>query len=118
MRLHHVALRTRELPRLEEFYVRVLGLTVTRRDGVRGVWLDAGGVTVMLERADTDEPPVAAGSKELVAFAIEAGEGPAWEDRLARAGIKVEARTEATLYVRDPDGRKVGVSAWPKGLAG
>ena len=36
---------------------------------------------------------------------------------LARAGVAVEAATEFTLYVRDPDGRRVGLSSYPLPLA-
>jgi len=57
MSLHHVALRTRDLPSLEHFYAQVIGLPMTRRDGARSVWLDAGGTILMLEAAGADEPP-------------------------------------------------------------
>mgnify|MGYP005856920009 CR=1 FL=1 len=115
MRIHHVALRTEDLPRLEAFYVEVLGLEVVRRQGDRSVWLDAGGTLLMLERRAEGEPPVAAGSMELLAFALEAGRG-APEEALARAGVPVEARTASTLYFRDPDGRRLGLSAYPDPL--
>ena len=117
MRIHHVALRTRELPRLERFYVDVLGLAVTRRQDDRSVWLDAAGAIVMLERAEPGEPESVVGSMELLAFAIAPEEHALYTDRLARAGVAIEARTASTLYVRDPDGRRVGLSAWPATLA-
>lgn len=99
--------------RLERFYAGVLGLPITKRDGTRSVWLDAGGVIVMLEQADDGEPPVAAGSKELVAFTIAADEHALREAALADAGVDVEARTPFTMYVRDPDGRRVGLTSYP-----
>lgn len=117
MRVHHVAFRTGDLARLERFYVEALGLAVTRRDGERSVWLDAGGAIVMLERRDDGEPDVPAGTKELVAFAIAPEEHAAVVERLGRAGIAIEGRTASSLYVRDPDGRRVGVSAYPRELA-
>ncbi len=117
MRVHHLALRTKDLPRLEHFYVGGLGLAVIRRqeDG-RGVWLDAGGTIVMLERRDEDEPAPPAGSKELVAFAVAPETRASCTERLTRAGVAVEASTEFTLYVRDPDGRRVGLSSYPASL--
>jgi catechol 2,3-dioxygenase-like lactoylglutathione lyase family enzyme len=106
VRIHHVALRTRDLPRLEQFYATVLGLRVVRRDDSRGsVWLDAGGTVLMLERAGADEPEVPAGTRDLVAFAVDDKE--TWRGRVA-----VEAETEHTLYFRDPDGRRVAVSSY------
>jgi catechol-2,3-dioxygenase len=119
--LHHLALRTPELERLEEFYVTVLGLRVLRRDRARGsVWLGVGSVVLMLERAAPGEPQVSAGSLDLIAFAAEhaddaRGALASWRARLEDAGVAVEGATEHTLYFRDPDGRRVGVSAfrWP-----
>jgi len=117
MRIHHLAFRTKDLAQLERFYVEALGLAVTRRDGERSVWLDAGGAIVMLERADADEPAPHPNGKELVAFTIAPDERALREERLVRAGARVEARTSFTLYVRDPDGRRVGLSSYPAELA-
>lgn len=56
-----------------------------------------------------------------LAFAVDAGDLAAWEDRLAALGIAVESRVEWTgggrsLYFRDPDGRSVELATpgtWP-----
>jgi len=107
VRIHHVALRTLDLPALERFYRDVLGFTEERRDDTRGsVWLEAGGAVLMLERADAREPTVPPGSMELVAFAVDDKE--AWRSR-----VEVEAETAHTLYFRDPDGRRLAVSSYP-----
>ena len=111
LRIHHLALRTHDCPRAERFYTSVLGLEVRRRDPERGsVWLQAGDVVVMIERAGPGEPLPGAGSMDLVAFAVDDREG--WRARLAAAGVAVEAETASTLYFRDPDGRRVGVSVY------
>jgi glyoxylase I family protein len=112
VRVHHVAFRTDDLEALERFYAEVLGLAVLRRSDERSVWLDAGGSILMLEKRDSNEPLVPAGSKELVAFSVSA---PMIE-RLGAAGIVIEARTAYTLYVRDPDGRRIGLSSYPDEL--
>jgi catechol 2,3-dioxygenase-like lactoylglutathione lyase family enzyme len=105
VRIHHVALRSADVARLERFYAATLGLAVLRRDEARGsVWLDAEGVVLMIERAEPGEALVAEGSMELVAFAVDDKE--AWRDRVG----PVEAETAHTLYFRDPDGRRVAVS--------
>jgi catechol 2,3-dioxygenase-like lactoylglutathione lyase family enzyme len=116
MRLHHLAFRTPDLARLERFYVEGLGLTVLRRQEGRSVWLDADGALLMLELTEADEPCHAPGSKELVAFAVAADSRAACTERLARAGVGVEASTDYTLYVRDPDGRRIGLSSYPAPL--
>jgi glyoxylase I family protein len=113
VRIHHVALRTGDLSRLEAFYVGVLRLEVTRRSGERSTWLRAGDAIVMLERAEEDEPGVPVGTMEMVAFAITKAERAEYTYRLAAAGIAVESETPYTVYVRDPDGRRVGLSHYP-----
>lgn len=113
VRIHHLALRTDDLARLERFYEGTLGVPVLRRDAGRSVWLDADGTIVMLERREAAEPSVDARSLELVCFAIARGAHDAVAARLAAAGVAIEARTAYTLYFRDPDGRRVGVSSYP-----
>ncbi len=115
LRIHHLALRARDPDATERFYVSVLGLKVVARHPARGsVWLDADGAIVMVERADGGErlpaegtPP---GTKDLVAFAVD--DLPAWRRRLVEAGVAIEGETPNTLYVRDPDGRRIGVSTY------
>jgi glyoxylase I family protein len=116
LRIQHVALRARDPDVTERFYVAVLGLRVAARHDARGsVWLDAGGVVVMVERAEGGEPPVSQGTRELIAFAVD--DLPTWRLRLAAAGVAIEAETPHTLYLRDPDGRRVGLSTYPFGGA-
>jgi catechol 2,3-dioxygenase-like lactoylglutathione lyase family enzyme len=110
--IHHLALRTADVDRLERFYVGVLGLAVVRRDAARGsVWLRVGSSVLMLERAAPGEPGVVAGTRELLAFAVD--QPQTWRTRLAHSGITIEAQTEYTLYFRDPDGRRIAVSTYP-----
>jgi catechol 2,3-dioxygenase-like lactoylglutathione lyase family enzyme len=111
VRIHHIALRTRDVARLERFYVDVIGLVVTKRDDARGsIWLDAEGAIVMIELADADEPCPAPGSRDLVAFAVD--DSGRWRARLRDAGVAIEAETPYTLYFRDPDARRIAVSTY------
>jgi glyoxylase I family protein len=109
--IHHLALRSRDPAATERFYVSVLGLKILARHDERGsVWLDASGAVVMVERAEDGEPAIPVGTRELVAFAI--GDLPAWRRRLAEEGVEIEGEAPYTLYVRDPDGRRVGLSTY------
>jgi catechol 2,3-dioxygenase-like lactoylglutathione lyase family enzyme len=109
MRIHHLAMRTTDTARLERFYAGVLGLRVVRRDEARdSVWLAAGDAVIMIERAAEEaEPGVPAGTKELLAFAVD--DLSAWRARVS-VEVAIEARTEHTVYFRDPDGRRLAVS--------
>jgi catechol 2,3-dioxygenase-like lactoylglutathione lyase family enzyme len=74
------------------------------------VWLDAQGVIVMLERAEVGEPAMPPGTRDLVAFAVD--DKDAWRARLIASGVAIEGETPHTLYFRDPDGRRLGVSTY------
>ncbi len=120
--VHHLAILCRDLARCERFYREVLGLELVRRwpadgGGDRSVWLDLGGAFLALERADAGAPPRGEGGApglHLLALRIGPGERAAWEARLAAAGAAVEGRTRWTLYLRDPEGNRIGLSHHPE----
>ena len=112
-RVHHLALRVADCARAAAFYSGVLGFPEVRRfeegDGVRSIWLRAGDAILMLETALRGAGPDA-GSGHVLVFAVDAL--PAWEERLAAEGIAVDDRTAYTLYLRDPDGHRVGLTVF------
>jgi catechol 2,3-dioxygenase-like lactoylglutathione lyase family enzyme len=130
--LHHLAIQLRDLAASERFYREVLGLAVLRRwpardgqPGERSIWLDAGdGSFLALEvvegGATAAEDPARAPKPglHLVALRIERAAREGWERRLVAAGVAVEERTAFTLYVRDPEGNRVGLSHWPDEATG
>ncbi len=109
--IHHLALRVADVERARAFYADLLGLAELRRfeeaGFLRSLWLKAGDTVLMLERRLRGAGP-AEGSGHLLAFPVD--DLQAWGERLAAAGIAVEDRSEHTLYVRDPDGHRVGLS--------
>ena len=113
LRIHHLALRTHDVERLAGFYTDLLGLQEVRSSRPRSVWLGlADGAVLMVEARDEGEPAVPAGSLELFAFRV-----TAVRKRAIRAAAKVrgcfDGETESTVYLRDPDGRRVGASTHP-----
>lgn len=127
--LHHLAIQCADLARCERFYAGVLGLRVLRRwpredgrEGDRSVWLataDAPGAPfIALERAERapEARPWRDGAPglHLAALRIPASERRSWEERLAAAGVEVVERSRWTLYVRDPEGNRLGLSHHPE----
>jgi len=126
--VHHLAIQVRDLAATERFYCDTLGLRVLHRwpaadgAGERSIWVDTGDgaflaleVTAAAPRApdgDTGAPPYPAGL-HLVALRIGAGEREAWKERFARAGVVVYHQTAFTIYVRDPEGNRIGLSHYP-----
>lgn len=118
MRVHHVAIQVRDLERSRAFYVDVLGLPETRRQP-HSIWVDAEGTILMLEQCDgTQDAPDAWKSARpglhLLALAIAPDAREAWRARLAKAGAPIEGETAFTLYTRDPDGCRIGLSSYPE----
>ena len=112
MRIHHLAFRTRDLAGLEAFYL-ALGFESARTQPGYSVWLRSGDAVLMLEQAEDAEPSPTPGSRELVAFRVSSAERERVRSVLATRGITLEDETEHTLYFRDPDGRRIGVSSYP-----
>jgi hypothetical protein len=106
--VHHIAIKVRDLARAERFFVQTLGLAVLRLDLGAGAFL-------ALERSPSESEALAADGPGLHLFAlrIERAERQAWIDRLASAGVPPYEQTAFTIYCKDPEGNRIGLSHWP-----
>lgn len=111
--LHHLALRVRDPAGSARFYAELLGLRELQvhadDDGVRSVWLGLGEAVLMLERS-LRPPGASEGSAHVLVLGCADLEAAA--RRLAAAGVEIVERTTFTLYFHDPDGHRVGLSAY------
>lgn len=117
MKLHHVAVQVRDLERSRAFYVDVLGLSEVRRQA-HSIWLSADGAIVMLEQCSEIDRAADAWKSEraglhLLALTIDVGAREQWRAKLTAHGCVVEGETSFTLYTRDPDGARIGLSHYP-----
>ena len=117
MPLHHLALRTDDVAALAAFYREMFDMAVVRDALPRSLWLGLGGDAVpMLEKREPGESALAAGSLELMAFRVDDRARDAVRSRARRRGC-YDGETASTVYLRDPDGRRLGVSTYDLGSA-
>jgi len=124
--VHHLAIQCRDLTSMVRFYQRVLRLPVERRwpsarpedqGGDRSVWLRGGTSVIALERVD-GEPAHPTWQSEQAGLHLLALE-IAWQNRgiwlahLAHCGVEVVFESAWTIYVRDPEGNRIGLSHFP-----
>jgi catechol 2,3-dioxygenase-like lactoylglutathione lyase family enzyme len=122
-RFHHLAIQCSDLEACERFYREVLGLEVLRRwprpgGGDRSVWLALGDGFLALERAEAPARPGpwrdGQPGLHLVALRISREERAGWEERLAAGGVPVVHRTRWSIFFRDPEGNRIGLSHHPE----
>jgi catechol 2,3-dioxygenase-like lactoylglutathione lyase family enzyme len=110
-----VALRVADPAASLAFYSGALGLPEVRRFSeagqLRSIWVRAGDAVVMLEREIKGDGPASGSGHVLV---LEVDDLEDWIGRLALEGRAPIARTASTAYYADPDGHRVGLSAYPR----
>lgn len=120
---HHLAIQAHDVERCTAFYRDVLGLPEQARhhlpDGtLRSVWLTVeGSAFLAVERCD--DPPSETSYRtgraglHLVALRIAREQRDELERELTFREIPIVHRTAYTIYVRDPEGNRVGLSHHP-----
>lgn len=125
--VHHIAVQCADLPAMVRFYDKVLRLRVERRwqteqGEERSVWLRSGRTVLALERCEgqayelpwqTETPGL-----HLLALEIAWQNREVWRSWLAYHETPVVFETQWTMYVRDPEGNRVGLSHFPFSAAG
>ncbi|HEY6005570.1 MAG TPA: VOC family protein [Anaeromyxobacter sp.] len=115
--LRHAALRVRDLPAAESFFVGVLGYAVEWRPDPDNVYLTRDGDNVALHRGDA---PAGSGMLDhLGLFVPRAEDVDGWERHLDAAGAKILARPRnhrdgtRSLYLEGPEGLVVQIIHHP-----
>ncbi len=128
MHLHHLAIQVRDLESMVRWYRDMLELPVLREwhddsGALRSVWLRLSGEAFLaLERCARRDGAESEGEQSgngepgyhLAAFRITPADRSRWEQRLGERGVKVEHRTRWTIYFRDPEGNRIGLSHHPE----
>ena len=128
--INHLALITSNMDAFLDFYVDVLGATVTldmREDGMRHAFVDIGGGAVLhpFELPDNPDGHGRAGMfgrGHLDHFAINVPDEDTLQtlrERLVSAGASDGMLTDfgvvRTVFFTDPDGHEVEIAAWAGG---
>ena len=110
-RLAEIALFTADVPRLVDFYERVLGQQPRSRSESHA-YFDVGETTVFIHLA-TDEAPSGAPNGDHIALAVSDQDG--LSEELRSRGHEVSGPRQfywgRSAYVRDPDGRIIELVA-------
>ena len=123
-RILETCLYVDDLERAGQFYERCFELTPMYADARMRAYALGETVLLLFPRGQSMKPVVTPGgtipphdgSGPLhVAFAVDANDLPAWEQRLKDAGIAIEGRMRwprggTSLYFRDPDGHLLEVA--------
>lgn len=112
-----------DLTAAEQFYSRVLGLTVYSREADRHVFFRCGaGMFLVFNPAKTQAAPLKVGALAVpahgaigpghLAFRVAAADLPAWREKLSQSGVPIEETIEwpqggVSVYFRDPAGNSV-----------
>jgi catechol 2,3-dioxygenase-like lactoylglutathione lyase family enzyme len=120
---HHLAIQVHSLENVSAFYRDVLGLPeqarLTRPDGtLRSIWLTIPGGFLALEAVDASPEPTPfrhpRTGHHLLALRIARSDRAEIRRTLEENGIPIEHESGWTLYVRDPEGNRIGLSHHPE----
>lgn len=116
MKLHHIALKVKDLSLCEKFYRDVLKLPLAKQEksnAGRSVWFQLSETILMIEREETTKS-----NDSLVALEISADERESRKKRLQTHGVVIEKETPYSLYFSDPEGNKLALSHHPQKAGG
>jgi catechol 2,3-dioxygenase-like lactoylglutathione lyase family enzyme len=114
-KVRHIAVMTRNRPKMVEFYEKVFGLEAKRGRG-GAIYMSDGDVNVALIEIKRDDQP-----EGINHIGFEADDIESFEQRLKDSGFPVvidsKADKDADYRVQDPDGRWVDIAVkirWPR----
>ncbi|MEL6338510.1 MAG: VOC family protein [Myxococcota bacterium] len=130
--IHHIAILVSDLDRSERFYRHTLGLVEVRRwytehGNLRSIWYALSSENERNSKSESESGATPFLAVELrdgldrgvivrchcLAIGIEASARDEWESRLAKHGVSIEERSPYTIYFRDPDENRIGLSHYP-----
>jgi catechol 2,3-dioxygenase-like lactoylglutathione lyase family enzyme len=103
--LSHIALKSRDLKKTEEFYVGILGCRVAFRHPPRMTFLTTPGSGDLLNFVKSSARPSGNQALEHIGFKMTAAELKKMEQALKQHGVKIDGRRgREAFYFTDPNG--------------
>lgn len=106
--LSHIALKTRDLKKTEEFYLKVLGLKVAFRHPPSMIFLTTPGSGDLLNFVKTSKRASGNQGLEHIGFKVSAAALKRLERKLDEQDIAIEGRRgDTAFYITDPNGYQI-----------
>ncbi|HWH79916.1 MAG TPA: VOC family protein [Candidatus Binatus sp.] len=106
--LSHIALKSRDLKKTEDFYLKVLGLKVAFRHPPSMIFLTTPGSGDLLNFVKTSKRSSGNQGLEHIGFKVSAAALKRLERRLDEQGVAIEGRRgDSAFYITDPNGYQI-----------
>ena len=106
--LSHIALKTRDLKKTEDFYLKLLGLKVAFRHPPSMIFLTTPGSGDLLNFVKTSRRSSGNQGLEHIGFKVSAAALRRMERKLDEQGIAIEGRRgDSAIYITDPNGYQI-----------
>jgi catechol 2,3-dioxygenase-like lactoylglutathione lyase family enzyme len=107
--IHHIAIGTKNLDQMISFYESIPCLVRTKTNfyengKIRSVWFSSDEILLMLEDNETNIAPLA------LVFSLKS------MTEIIKLNLKIEKKTQYTIYFYDPDRNMLGFSSYPNNL--
>ena len=106
--LRHIALKTRDLKKTEEFYTRVLGLKVAFRHPLGMIFLATPGSGDLLNFIKSAKPASGSQGLDHMGFKVTRAALKRLEHKLSECNVDIEGRRgKSAVYFSDPNGYQI-----------
>lgn len=106
--LSHIALKTRDLKKTEDFYLKLLGLKVAFRHPPSMIFLTTPGSGDLLNFVKTSKRSSGNQGLEHIGFKVSAAALRRMERKLDEQGVAIEGRRgDSAFYITDPNGYQI-----------
>lgn len=106
--LRHIALKTRDLKKTEEFYTGILGLKVAFRHPPGMIFLTTPGSNDLLNFVKSAKPASGSQGLDHIGFRVTSAALKRMEKKLKESEVEIDGRRgKSAIYISDPNGYQI-----------